>query len=64
MSHKFKVGQRVRLTRSGFSDSRSRGGGAYEVVRLLPADQTGVPAYRIRSGDGERAVLETDIASA
>jgi hypothetical protein len=52
------------LTRTGFSDGRSSGGGVYEIVRLLPADQTGVPAYRIKSGDGERAVLETDIAPA
>jgi hypothetical protein len=64
MSHKFKIRQRVRLTRAGFSDGRSGGGGVYEIVRLLPADQTGVPAYRVKSGDGERAVLETDIAPA
>jgi hypothetical protein len=64
MSHKFKIRQRVRLTRQGFSDGRSSGGGIYEVVRLLPADQTGVPAYRIKSGDGERAVLETEISPA
>ena len=64
MSHKFKIRQRVRMTRPGFSDGRSGGGGVYEVVRLLPADQTGVPAYRIKSGDGERAVLETEISAA
>ena len=64
MSHKFKVRQRVRLTRAGFCDGRSSGGGVYEIVRLLPADQTGVPAYRVKSSDGERAVLETDIAPA
>ena len=64
MAHKFKLRQRVRLTRQGFSDARSSGGGVYEVVRLLPADQTGVPAYRIKSADGERAVLESDIAPA
>jgi hypothetical protein len=64
VSHKFKLRQRVRLTRRGFSDGRSSDGGVYEVVRLLPSDQTGVPAYRIKSSNGERAVLETDIASA
>ena len=63
MSHKFKVRQRVRLTRQGFSDTRSSSGGVYEVVRLMPADQTGVPGYRIRSANGERAVLESDIAA-
>ena len=64
MSHKFKVKQRVRMTRNGFSDARSNGGGIYEVVRLLPADETGVPAYRIKSANGERAALESDLAPA
>jgi hypothetical protein len=62
MSHKFKHRQRVRLARPGFSDGRSSAGGVYEVVRLLPADQTGEPAYRIKSSNGERAVLESEIA--
>lgn len=64
MSHKFRIRQRVRLSRPAFSDGRSSGGGIYEIVRLLPADQTGVPAYRIKSSEGERAVLESDIAPA
>ena len=64
MSHKFKVRQRVRLARPRFSDGRTGGGGTYEIVRLLPADQTGEPAYRIKSSDGERAVVESDIAVA
>jgi hypothetical protein len=62
MSHKFKVRQRVRLSRVGFSDGRT-GGGAYEIVRLLPADQTGEPAYRIKSGPNERAVRESEITA-
>jgi hypothetical protein len=61
MSHKFKIRQRVRLSRVGFSDSRT-GGDTYEIVRLLPADQTGEPAYRIKSGMNERAVRESEIA--
>ena len=64
MSHKFKLRQRVRLARPAFSDGRSSGGGVFEVVRLLPSDQTGEPAYRIKSSDGERAVLEREIAAA
>jgi hypothetical protein len=64
MSHKFKVGQRVRLTRQGFSDARSSGGSVYEVVRLMPADERGMPAYRIKSPNGERAALESDLAPA
>jgi hypothetical protein len=63
MSHRFKVRQRVRLARQGFSDPRSSSGGIYEIVRLMPADQTGVPAYRIKSANGERAVLESEIAA-
>ena len=64
MSHKFKLNQRVRLARPRFSDGRSDAGGTYEIVRLLPADQTGEPAYRIKSPNGERAVVESDIALA
>jgi hypothetical protein len=64
MSHKFKIRQRVRLARPGFSDGRSSGAGVYKVVRLLPADQTGEPSYRVKSADGERAVQEREIEPA
>jgi len=37
------------------------GSGSYEVVRLMPADQTGEPSYRIKSGLNERAVRESEI---
>ncbi len=62
MSHKFKVRQRVRLSRPGFVDGKT-GDGTYEIVRLLPADQTGEPAYRVKSGMNERAVRESEIAA-
>jgi hypothetical protein len=62
MSHKFKVHQVVRLRRTGFSDSRAGGGSTYEVIRLMPADETGEPAYRIKGGQTERAVRESEIA--
>ncbi len=61
MSHKFKVRQMVRLVRSPVSDGRVPDGGLYEVVRLMPADQTGEVSYRIRSGGTERAVRESEI---
>lgn len=64
MAHKFKLRQMVRLARPGFSDSRTSGNDVYEVVRLMPADQTGEPAYRIKSGSNERAVRESEIAAA
>ena len=63
MSHKFKVRQSVRLTHQGFSDARTTGSSVYEVVRLMPADQTGELSYRIKSGTVERAVRESDIRS-
>ena len=64
MSHKFKVRQMVRLTQPGFSDTRTNSGTVYEVVRLMPADQTGELSYRIKSGMIERAVREGEIRSA
>jgi hypothetical protein len=61
MSHKFKVRQTVRLTNQGFSDPRANASNIYEVVRLMPADQTGEVSYRIKSGTIERAVRESEI---
>jgi hypothetical protein len=64
MTHKFKVKQMVRLAQPGFSDSRSNAANVYEVVRLMPADQTGEVSYRIKSGMTEKAVREGEIRSA
>ncbi len=64
MSHKYKLRQIVKLRRPGFSDSGTNSGNTYEVVRLMPADQTGEPAYRIKSGTVERAVREGEIVLA
>jgi hypothetical protein len=63
VSHKYKLRQAVRLRRMGYSDPRlvAGAGGTYEVVRLMPPDQTGEPSYRIRSGQLERAVREGEI---
>lgn len=63
MTHKFKLRQMVRLHQPGFADSRANSGSVYEVVRLMPADQTGEFSYRIRSSGGERAVRESEIRS-
>jgi hypothetical protein len=63
MSHKFKVRQLVRLKRPGFSDAQTGSASVYEVVRLMPADQTGEVSYRIKSGAVERAVRESEIAA-
>jgi hypothetical protein len=64
MSHKFKIRQMVRLTQPGFSDAQTNSASVYEVVRLMPADQTGEFSYRIKSGMIERAVRESEIRSA
>jgi hypothetical protein len=63
MPHKFKVRQIVRLARSSFSDARLSASDTYEVIRLMPADQTGEPSYRIKSEAGERAVRESEITA-
>ncbi len=63
MTHKFKLRQIVRLNQPGFSDSRANSGGIYEVIRLMPADQTGEFSYRIKSSGIERAVRESEIRS-
>jgi hypothetical protein len=42
-------------------DSRASGGGIYEVMRLMPADETGEVSYRVRSVTTERAVRESEI---
>ncbi len=63
MAHKFKVRQLVRLKQPGFSDAQTTSAGVYEVVRLMPADQTGELSYRIKAGSIERAVRESEIRS-
>jgi hypothetical protein len=63
MAHKFKVRQIVRLIRSSYSDTRLSASDTYEIVRLMPADQTGEPSYRIKSDAGERAVRESEITA-
>ena len=65
MSHRYKLRQPVRLTWPGFADGRTGVSGTYEVVRLMPADQTGEVSYRIRESGGvaERAVRESEISA-
>jgi hypothetical protein len=64
MSHKFKIRQTVQLKQFGRSDALTNTSNVYEIVRLMPADETGEPSYRIKSGATERAVRESDIRSA
>ena len=64
MSHKFKLGQLVRRARTANVDVKLGFGGIGEIVRLMPADQTGEVSYRIRSGSAERMVQENEIVAA
>ncbi|MGU3664623.1 hypothetical protein ACLBX9_10605 [Methylobacterium sp. A49B] len=63
MSHKFKVGQRVCRPRTGLPEDKGAGE-VFEVLRLMPEDQTGEPSYRIRTQGGERAIREGDLVAA
>jgi hypothetical protein len=58
-THKFKIGQSVRLIPS---ISRSAAGGHYEIVGLRPSDGE-VPQYRIKSSNEvhDRVVSERDL---
>ena len=60
-THKFKGGQKMNVTLIGFG--RNAGNGLFEIVRLMPADNSG-QQYRIKSmTDGhERIVTEAELA--
>ena len=64
MSHIFKVGQRVRLLRTDRWGGKATLGETFEIIRLSPEDRTGEAFYRIKSGGGEKAVGESEIAKA
>jgi len=63
MTHKFRSGQTVHLSRS--MTARSAPGGDYKVVRQLPVDG-GEPQYRIKSvrEPYERVAKESDMERA
>jgi hypothetical protein len=64
VSYKFKINQIVRLKQPGISANPTNSASVYEVIRLMPADQTGELSYRIKSGMTERAVRESEIRGA
>ena len=53
----------VRLNQPALMD-RTSTSSIYEVVRLMPADQSGDFSYRIKAGSTERAVRESEIRCA
>lgn len=63
MTHKYRSGQTVQLSRS--LAARSAADGDYKVVRQLP-DNGGEPQYRIKSlrEPYERVVKESDMEKA
>lgn len=63
MSHKFKIGERVCRPRPGIPGETGEGE-VFEILRLMPEDQTGEPSYRIRTKTGERAIREGDLVAA
>jgi hypothetical protein len=64
MSHKYQPGQLVRLARVGYLKPGASAGDLYEVMRLMPADQSGELSYRVKSTcAGERAVCEGEITA-
>jgi hypothetical protein len=64
MAQKYHLGQLVRLLRVGLSKHDASANDLYEVIRVMPADQTGDIGYRIKSlSAGERAVGELQISA-
>ncbi|MDB5507959.1 MAG: hypothetical protein JWL93_428 [Hyphomicrobiales bacterium] len=63
MTHKFKCSDMVLLNQLGFSSSKPSAATVYEIVRLMPADQSGEVSYRIKAGTSERAVRESELRS-
>lgn len=64
MSHRFKLNQHVRMTLLAARDAHLFKGDLWEVVRLMPADQTGEPFYRVRCNGVERAAGEHSLQPA
>jgi hypothetical protein len=60
--HKFKVGKLVRIK----AGQGTRAAGEYEIVRLLPEDETGTPMYQVKSTHEShmRVVSQHDIEAA
>ena len=62
MSQNYQPGQLVRLARIGPPKFDANSSDVYEVLRLMPADQTGDVIYRVKSlNAGERAVRKGEM---
>lgn len=64
MPHKFKCHDSVLLNPAiGFARPKGDLALVFEIVRLMPPDDRGENGYRIRAGNAERAVGESEIRS-
>ena len=63
MSHKYQLGQNVRLRQLGFSNGQPSPDGLYEITRLMPPDRASEVSYRLRSAAGERVAVESELES-
>lgn len=56
--HKFKIGQRVQRSLGAIGAVE-----LVEILRLMPEDRSGMPAYRVRTNTGERAAHESELVA-
>ena len=61
MSHRYALGETVRLRDAGFPNETVSRNHFYEITRLMPPDQGGEYGYRLKSDAGERVARESEI---
>lgn len=64
MTHRFGLGQSVRLIKLGVSREKTSSDGFYKIIRLMPEDQGGAVHYRLQSSAGERVAPESELEAA
>lgn len=64
MTHRFGLGQSVRLVSLGASRQKTSPDGFYKIIRLMPEDQGGDVHYRLQSSAGERVAPESELEAA
>ena len=64
MTHKFKIGQRVCRVQLGLPGDKG-GGEVFEILRLMPEDQTGERRDLDHQGERrrERAIRESELVA-
>ncbi len=64
MTHRYELGQSVRLRKLSASSAKASFDGVYEIIRLMPVDQSGDVHYRLKSPAGERVAAESELKAA